>query len=91
MKWVGLLVTAWAVRRVFKALQNGDLAQWSRTRGPGIIPLPWAGPRGEVVLVELNERGRMVKPPVLCRTPKEMASAMMLTPPPMPVQPSLVS
>lgn len=39
-------------------------------KGPGVIPLPWTGPNGELVLVHLDADGRMLTAPVLCATPK---------------------
>jgi hypothetical protein len=53
-------------------------AQRARTRPvpAGVLPLPWLGPKGETVVVVLDEAGRMVCAPVLCETPQDMIAVM---------------
>lgn len=42
----------------------------------GLVPLPWVGPRDEIVLVPVDERQRMIALPIVCRTPGDMLDAM---------------
>jgi hypothetical protein len=63
------------IARVFPLLQK-HARTLTVTEGPGILPLPWTGPNGEVWLVTIDAEGTMIKPPRMCRTPREMMQAM---------------
>lgn len=71
----------WLIARTFNLIRDGDLITWSQLRGPGTFPLPWAGPNGEVVLVTLDARGRIVGSPAFCDSPRMMMRVLALTPP----------
>ncbi len=79
--WLRRVYSRWVIGAAFAALKRAD-GQWSQVKGPGMLPLPWKGPHGEIVLVKLGQDGRMTDAPLMCVSPRDMMRAMELQPPP---------
>lgn len=69
------IIARYLLRVGFSALVPAQQEQ-TKKLWPGVVPLPWQGPDGETVCVVLDNRGRMVEPPQMCRTPHDMMALM---------------
>jgi hypothetical protein len=63
------------LRALFPLLGDA-LTPLTAIEGPGLIPMPWPGPKGEHVLVQIDADGRMVRPPIMVSTPEQYMRAM---------------